>query len=1248
MAASATSLEYVQKMYIAYFGRPAAPTGQEYYGQLVDAGNIAALQDDFWNSAESQALFNQPTTEGKVNAIFNQLFGRDAETAGLTYWTVEINAGRVSLPSAALTILNSASAADAAVFDAKMDVADAFTGELDTTSEVLAYQSNTAGGRTTLAAIETQAQADTAVAGITAIVAVVVAGGSSETDTFALTNGTDIKTAHVFTAGQVYTPGGDDRINSLQDEDQLTGTDLLTDRLDATLGNANDNGATIITPKLTGIEIVNVAFTGSGAAVTALDLQDASGQTEVNITRISQAVNAAEVGNIMTAASKLSLANTNANNAGVAEFSYGAGVLAGLNTGNLAVSNVQIGFLNIGQNTSGIAARGVGITGFETLTLDSTGAAANTIGTLNMPMDTGTAGSLVITGSANLSLGNQVNVVNAANNALIEAAGVWVAGTGIAQAGGRIATVDASAFTGNLSIVLDNILDVGKADTSGVVQNVTVKGGTGADTFVLYDAVQAGDSIDGGTGSDTLLFYSGSSLASVATGIEGGLMLADGTVPVPAGGVLGQISLDYDFLPSATGMTLRNISSDITGDLAPFGVWNNVAKTLVNFQQLDMTAAQAAALTIQHSTTGNGQIQINNIEAAVKANTAADLIGVTIAEGTNVDPRFNFTIDTSVVNTVTAPTASVSTFESVTLTDADSESNSVELSNFAQHTGTITIAGTGSVGTYLNLDVDTAGADVVANAITGTSILNNAAAAGVQQGMYGLNTDGLAVDYAAGNRWDAGALATEVRLGAATINAATELSNVIVRVGTNAASVNGAQSITMGAGNDTVIFDLLNDARAGLTISDTVIGGTGTDSLAIDGNATRVSLGASEWTNVSGFENIFLIGNGAAAVSNLIGQNSYNLTLTDALINANRDASGLLNIVNDNDANNDNLARVATIAPAVAGLSTGENTTGTGAESAVTIDARTLSATSHFTYNGEEGGWLDTVIVNGLYDIGEAVVGGTADKFIFTDGNVNGGNIINGGAVDNIATTWVANTDVFEIRNAATATTGDLAGLSNLGIIAGSNEAATAQTLVLQLNDTVVDSMVDSYHTSTATQQEALTVRMNSAADVTPVASAILDFDGSQLTARSIVNITLDAGAATNAAGDSIKLGMGMVTVAAAAPAQFDTVGNFAGANADYLVLSAAQFGLTALAGTTVTANGGGVIFGALGTGAVTDRIYVLENTTSVAGAGAFDTQVYFDADGSGAGAAVLIGVLVDNAAAVIAGAANTGLTIVA
>lgn len=228
--ASATSLEYVQKMFIAYFGRPAAPTGLEYYAQLVDAGNVAALQDDFWNSAESQSLFSQSSTEGKVNAIFNQLFGRDAELPGLTYWTTEINAGRVSLPAAALTILNSAAAADLDAFNAKLAVAEAFTAALDSTAEVLAYQGNTDAGRDLLSAVETQAQADTAVAGIDATVAEVVAGaGSTVGQTFTLTTGADEITG---TSGNDSINGGVGTLSGADIINGGAGTDTLTVRMD--------------------------------------------------------------------------------------------------------------------------------------------------------------------------------------------------------------------------------------------------------------------------------------------------------------------------------------------------------------------------------------------------------------------------------------------------------------------------------------------------------------------------------------------------------------------------------------------------------------------------------------------------------------------------------------------------------------------------------------------------------------------------------------------------------------------------------------------------------------------------------------------------------------------------------------------------------------------------------------------------------------------------------------------------------
>src|SRR5690606_13938736 len=98
------------------------------------------------------------------------------------------------------------------------------------------------------------------------------------------------------------------------------------------------------------------------------------------------------------------------------------------------------------------------------------------------------------------------------------------------------------------------------------------------------------------------------------------------------------------------------------------------------------------------------------------------------------------------------------------------------------------------------------------------------------------------------------------RLEAAIIDASEYVGNVVVRVSESDGPI-GAQTITMGSGNDTVIFDDLNDTTAGLTISDVVDGGEGDDTLVIDGHGVNITISASEWTNVKNFETIRLVGN---------------------------------------------------------------------------------------------------------------------------------------------------------------------------------------------------------------------------------------------------------------------------------------------------------------------------------------------------------------------------------------------------
>ncbi|PVY77085.1 hypothetical protein C7414_10825 [Cupriavidus alkaliphilus] len=142
MAASAY-YDQVQKVYVAYYGRPADPTGLEFWATKLDGvgGNLNAIIDAFGNSAESTALYGGQTHGEKINAIYQQMFGRDAEPAGLAFYTglLAANPPKATLASIALDIVNGAQGSDKVAIEAKLAAAEGFTAALNTTAEILKY-----------------------------------------------------------------------------------------------------------------------------------------------------------------------------------------------------------------------------------------------------------------------------------------------------------------------------------------------------------------------------------------------------------------------------------------------------------------------------------------------------------------------------------------------------------------------------------------------------------------------------------------------------------------------------------------------------------------------------------------------------------------------------------------------------------------------------------------------------------------------------------------------------------------------------------------------------------------------------------------------------------------------------------------------------------------------------------------------------------------------------------------------------
>jgi hypothetical protein len=100
--------EQVQEMYIAYYSRPGDPGGVAYWASQLEKsnGDLSKIIDQFGNSAEYSERFQGLTDEELVNNIYQNLFGRDSDSAGLNFYTRKLISGDATLASIALTIVN--------------------------------------------------------------------------------------------------------------------------------------------------------------------------------------------------------------------------------------------------------------------------------------------------------------------------------------------------------------------------------------------------------------------------------------------------------------------------------------------------------------------------------------------------------------------------------------------------------------------------------------------------------------------------------------------------------------------------------------------------------------------------------------------------------------------------------------------------------------------------------------------------------------------------------------------------------------------------------------------------------------------------------------------------------------------------------------------------------------------------------------------------------------------------------------
>jgi Ca2+-binding RTX toxin-like protein len=456
----------IQGIYIALFGRPADPLGLEYFNTATGGGTNLTAIGDLAATAEYQDRFDGMNNAQIVTAIYQSLFGRNPELAGLEYFVNELNSGRLNINNVAINILDGAQGADKDIVDNKIEAANLFTAAVAADSDALAgYQGakGIAAGVKFLAPITaddatvpTQAQVDAAVDAV-------ADGTGSAGEIFTLT-----APANAITGGVDVVNGtsGDDTIRAVT-ADSLNNADII------------DGGAGFDT-----LVIADVGIEGGLVAPVIKDVEriNNADAATINLTSVTgvQQIWATGAANTYTNANLATVFGASVDSTVTVDYT---GALAGTNdVVNLAVS------------------------GGAVLTLATADAAA--VEGLNVAaVGNGTVAAGVLTALKAIEVSGSgiVTVTNVATT---------LTSFDASDSTGRV-TYTSGALTADATVAGGSGNDVLNFAAATATSKVTIDGGAGNDQIT---GGAANDTINGGAGNDII---TGGAGADNLTGGEG-------------------------------------------------------------------------------------------------------------------------------------------------------------------------------------------------------------------------------------------------------------------------------------------------------------------------------------------------------------------------------------------------------------------------------------------------------------------------------------------------------------------------------------------------------------------------------------------------------------------------------------------------------------------------------------------------------------------------------------------------------
>lgn len=134
-----SGIEGIAAQYVAFFNRAPDTDGLQYW---FDSGlSLEAIGASFFYQPETQAAYPAGTSNSTfLTQVYNNLFGRNPDPAGLAYWIAELDNGRVYREQTILAFISGAQTNDKALLDNKTAVGCYFAAQNPTGNAALAQK----------------------------------------------------------------------------------------------------------------------------------------------------------------------------------------------------------------------------------------------------------------------------------------------------------------------------------------------------------------------------------------------------------------------------------------------------------------------------------------------------------------------------------------------------------------------------------------------------------------------------------------------------------------------------------------------------------------------------------------------------------------------------------------------------------------------------------------------------------------------------------------------------------------------------------------------------------------------------------------------------------------------------------------------------------------------------------------------------------------------------------------------------